>query len=116
MNLHVYQIAVPIFSLLMMAYAFSLFKRGKKSIKELIVWGLFWGIIAIIAFYPEITNVIAKISGIQDNINAVVFFAFVLLFFIIFKLVIAIENLEQRITSIVRNKALEDFKKEKKDS
>ena len=49
------------------------------------------------------------IIGIQNNVNAVVFVAFVILFFVVFKLVVIIETLEQRITSIVRAEALKDL-------
>lgn len=106
MNLHLYQIIVPIFSLIMILYACSLFKRGKKTIKELIVWVLFWGMIGYVAFYPEVTNIVAQITGIQNNINAVVFVAFGILFFVVFKLVVIMESQDQRVTQLVRKEAL----------
>ena len=111
MNLHLYQIIVPLFSLVMIFYAFSLFKRGKKSIKELIIWGIFWGLFGFVALYPEVTNIVAQITGIQNNVNAVVFVSFVILFFVVFKMVIIIENIESRINSIVRKEALKELDK-----
>lgn len=113
MKFQLYQIVIPAFSLLMLFYAISKFRRKSKSMRELFIWAFFWGAISFVAIYPEVTNIVARITGIQNNVNAVVFVAFILLFFIVFKLLIIIEEMEQRITSIVREESLRELRSKK---
>jgi len=63
---------------------------------------------AIIAIYPNFTYQISKIIGIEDNINAVILTGFLFVFLIIFKLLSAIEKLEQNISEIARKESLNE--------
>jgi hypothetical protein len=66
---------------------------------------------ALIATFPKITNSIAEIIGIEGNINAVILIGFLLVFLMIFKLLSAIERLEQQISEVTRTESLKKIKK-----
>jgi hypothetical protein len=57
-----------------------------------------------------VTNFIAELIGIEGNINAVILIGFLLIFLMIFKLLSAIERLEQDISKITRQDSLKDIK------
>jgi hypothetical protein len=103
-----YQVVVPLFSLLMILYAWSLVMRQKKTIWEGVLWTLFWSAIAYISLVPSSLQYLSSITGIKKNENAATITAIGVLFFVVFYMIIRLEELEQKITRIVRNRALGD--------
>ena len=106
MDITPYQIVVPLLSALMVVYAWSFVLRQKKTLWEASLWTLFWLAIAFVSLFPENLRYLSDLTGIKRNENAAVFTAIVVLFFILFYLVLRIEELEQRIVKIAREKAL----------
>ncbi|OGJ56291.1 hypothetical protein A3D88_01375 [Candidatus Peribacteria bacterium RIFCSPHIGHO2_02_FULL_52_16] len=108
-----YQVVAPIFSLVAIFYAWNLVARQKKTIWEAFFWTLFWGLVCVIALYPSILSYLSAVTGIADQENAVLVTFLGILFFIVFYLVIRLEELEQRHTKIVRALALREAGLEK---
>jgi len=72
-----------------------------------------WGGMALIAIFPSFTNVLANVIGMAGNINAVILTGFILIFLIIFKLLSAIEKVEQQITELTRKESLQKISENK---
>lgn len=87
--------------------------KGKngQTIYKLLLRIIIWGGMSLIAMIPNILNILAKTLGIIDNINAVILTGFLLVFLMIFKLLSAIEKLEQQLSEITRKEALKEIKK-----
>jgi len=85
--------------------------RGKsgQTFWKLSVRLAVWGGMALIAIFPDVTNFLANIVGIKGNINAVILTGFILTFLMIFKLLSAIERLEQNISELTRKESLKDI-------
>lgn len=103
-----YQVVVPLFSCLMMVYAWNLVVRQKKTIWEGALWTLFWFAIAYISLVPSSLQYLSSITGIKKNENAATITAIGVLFFMMFYFIIRLEEMEQRMTKIVRKQALKD--------
>lgn len=103
-----YQIAVPLFSFLMVAYAWNLVVRHKKTIWEGGLWTVFWFAIAYISLVPSSLQFLSQITGIKKNENAATITAIGVLFFVVFYMIIRLEELEQRLTKMVRDQALDE--------
>lgn len=108
MLLSPYQIVVPLMSLLAVTYAWNLVVRKKKTLWEAILWTLFWAAIAIIALFPRLLSYLAAATGFKDQVNAVLVTSIGILFFLVFYLVVRLEELEQRQTRLVRSMALRE--------
>ncbi len=108
MTLTPYQIVVPILSILAMAYAWNLVVRQKKTIWEALLWTFFWALIAAIAIFPWILSYLTAITGIKSQENAVVVTSIGILFFMVFYIIIRLEELEQRQTRMIRGVALRE--------
>jgi hypothetical protein len=108
MHFTAYQITAPLVSLLAILYAWNLVFRGKKTLWEAAFWTLFWGAIAGIALFPAFLTYLSAITGIANQENAVIVTFLGILFFMVFYLVIRLEELEQKHTEIVRMMALRD--------
>ncbi|MBM3228155.1 DUF2304 domain-containing protein [Candidatus Peribacteria bacterium] len=107
MNLTPYQIFAPLVALVAILYAWNLVMRRKKTLWEAALWTVFWGAIGYIAVEPQSIDYITAATGIQDRENAVLVTFLGILFFIVFYLVIRLEELEQRQTRLVRQIALQ---------
>lgn len=117
MSLALYQIIIIVLALLMIGQGIKNFLKHEsgQTFLKLAVRIFVWGGMAVVVAFPNISNTLAHTIGIQDNINAVILTGFLLVFLMIFKLLSAIERLEQQISIVTRNRALSDIQKEKKD-
>lgn len=70
-----------------------------------------WGGMAVVVLFPSLSNTLAGLIGIEGNINAVILTGFILVFLMIFKLLSAIERLEQQVTLLTRQDALQELGK-----
>ena len=109
--MHLYQIIVSAIALVMIYQGIVNFAKGKtgQSFLKLFTRIVVWGGMAFIAIFPEFTNTLAQIIGLQGNINAVILTGFILIFLIIFKLLSAIERLEQNVSELTRKDSIKDI-------
>lgn len=115
MQIHLYQIIVIAVAAIMIFQGTKNFLRGKsgQTLYKLSIRIVVWGGMALIAVFPDFSNTLAEIIGLQGNINAVILTGFILIFLMIFKLLSAIERLEQQMTEVVRKETLEEIKNNK---
>lgn len=108
MSISLYQIIVVAVSAIMLFVGIKDFlkRQAGQTFLKLAVRLIVWGGMGLVAVYPEFTMVLAKIIGIEGNINAVILTGFLLIFLLIFKLLSAIEKLEQNISELTRRDAL----------
>ncbi|OIP60328.1 MAG: hypothetical protein COZ29_00790 [Candidatus Moranbacteria bacterium CG_4_10_14_3_um_filter_45_9] len=116
-NLHFYQLVILIISGVMIYQGVNNFIQGKdnQTLLKVSVRLVVWGGMAFITLFPNFSNVLAGIIGIEGNINAVILTGFILVFLMIFKLLSAIEHLEQQITLITREKSLQSIQAKEKN-
>ncbi len=110
MKIHLYQFVVVAISSVMLFQGIKEFVKREtgQTVLKLLVRLVVWGGMALIAIYPNFTYQISRIIGIEDNINAVMLTGFLFVFLIIFKLLSAIEKLEQNISEITRKESLNE--------
>ena len=108
MKIHVYQIIIIcISSVMLFQGAKEYFKRETgQTFLKFAVRIVVWGGMALVAVYPNSTMIFAKMIGIEGNINAIILTGFLLVFLLIFKLLSAIEKIEQNISELTRKEAL----------
>lgn len=113
MKIHIYQFIVVAISISMVFSGAKNFLRGRsgQTLLKLAIRIFVWGGMSIIAVFPQATNVLADIVGLKGNINAVILSGFLLIFLMIFKLLSAIEKLEQKISEVTRQDALKEIEK-----
>jgi hypothetical protein len=107
---HLYQVVMVAISSVMLYVGMKEFvnRETGQTLLKLAVRLIVWGGMALIAIYPDFTLVIARILGVVDNFNAVVMMGFLLVFLLIFKLLSAIEKIEQNVSELTRKEALSE--------
>ena len=110
MKVHLYQVVVVAISSVMLYSGIKEFANREtgQTFLKLAVRLVVWGGMGLIAVYPDLTLVIAKIMGVVDNFNAVVLMGFLLVFLMLFKLLSAIEKIEQNVSELTRKNALNE--------
>ena len=113
MTIHIYQIIVVAVSVFMIFQGLRNFIKGKsgQTFYKLLIRMTVWGGMSLIAIFPSFTNVLASLVGLKGNINAVILSGFILIFLMIFKLLSAIERLEQNLSEVTRKDALKEIRK-----
>ena len=108
MKIQLYQIIIIFISSVMLFQGVKEFvkREAGQTFLKLAVRLIVWGGMLVIAVYPNSTMIMAKLMGIEGNINAVILTAFLLVFLLIFKLLSAIEKIEQNISELTRKEAL----------
>lgn len=109
-KIQLYQIVVVAISSVMLFQGIKEFlkRESGQTVLKLLVRLVVWGGMAMIAVYPDISYKFSKIVGIEDNITAVIVTGFLFVFLIIFKLLSAIEKLEQNVSELTRRDSLRE--------
>jgi hypothetical protein len=110
MKVHLYQFVMVAISSVMLYVGIKEFvsRETGQTLLKLFVRLTVWGGMALIAVYPNFTLIIANVMGVVDNFNAVVMMGFLMVFLLIFKLLSAIEKIEQNVSELTRKEALGD--------
>ena len=69
---------------------------------------IIWGVILTISLFPDFAYFVSRKLGMGSNLNTLIFFGFVVVFMILFRILSIIEVLERQITTLTREIALRD--------
>lgn len=110
-NFHLYQIVIFAVSAFMIYQGVRNYISGKsgQTLYKLTIRIIVWGGMLLVAIYPDIITLAAKTLGIIENMNAAILIGFLLVFLMIFKLLSAIERLEQNISELTRKDSLKEL-------
>ncbi|RBQ22560.1 hypothetical protein ALNOE001_17780 [Candidatus Methanobinarius endosymbioticus] len=119
-----YQILVVIIVILAILLVFDRFHKKKTSLQTFILWVVLWIVLAILAVAPESSTALANFLGIGRGLDLVIIFAIIGSYYLIFRLYLKLEKMDQDITELVRKISMDkeldyelDFedRKEKED-
>lgn len=115
----IYQIVGVIIGIFGIIISLFRFKERKTSLGMLFLWILIWLIIIIVSIIPDSTSILANMLQIGRGLDLILILGLIGCYYLIFKIYTMIENLENEITQLVRETALQnekksEFRKEKK--
>lgn len=111
---HIYQIFGVLIGLIAIILSIFRFKDGKMTLGMLSFWILVWIAVLLISIFPESTNSLATLTGIGRGLDFILILGLIGAYYLVFKMYNMIENMEQEITELVREIALQ--KEELKES
>jgi hypothetical protein len=83
------------------------FRDGKMSLNMLLVWSVIWVLLIIFSIYPDTTSLLASTTGIGRGLDVILIIGLMGSYYFIFKIYNLIENIEEDITELVREIALQ---------
>ena len=101
------QIVLLIFTLFAISRVYLRTKEKLLTPKTSIFWFLIWLAAATGIILPTTTSNLAQIFGVGRGVDVIVYLSLILLFYLVFRIYVMIEDLRHEITFIVRQVALQ---------
>lgn len=100
------QITLIIFAVFALSRVLLQLKQGNLTPYAFLFWTIIFtaGVLGVI--FPETTVRLAKYLGIGRGVDVVIYFSIALLFYLVFRLYILLEDIRHEISEIVRRIAL----------
>jgi hypothetical protein len=116
--MQIVQVILILFAIFALSRALLRFKDNALSIRDFVFWLILWLGVISVAFVPSMIMRVSELFGIGRGVDLILYSGMVILFYLMFRLYVKIENQKKEITLIVRNlaikKGLEKNKKVKK--
>lgn len=106
------QILITLFFLFALSRVFLRYRDGVLGVMGLVGWSIFWIFLELIIVHPQTTTLLAKILGVGRGVDAVIYLAIIILFYVLFRIGVKVEFIEHEITQIVRKLALREHHRE----
>jgi hypothetical protein len=102
------QVIAIIFALFALVRVILKLKRKKLTINEFIFWASMWVILLVISIFPDVSHVIAGFFGFGRGLDFFIVASILIIFYLIFRIFIKLEEIDSRITRLARNIALKE--------
>lgn len=105
----------PIQVVLLAALALAVYVTGRRVRQQVIgrgaglLWMVLWISAAVAIARPETTSYVARVFGVGRGVDFVLYASVISLFFLVFRLYVALDRFERRITELVRREALREL-------
>lgn len=89
-------------------------RRARQQVisrKEALLWSIVWIGAAVVVLLPKTATLVANFFGVGRGADFIIYGSVAVLFFLIFKIFVALDGLERKLTEIVRKDALQDVPK-----
>jgi len=100
------QIIATIIALFAVSRAFLRFRDRKISPMALVFWTAIWAGVVVAAFIPQALTRLSELFGVQRGVDIVIYGSITLLFYLIFRIYVKLETIEQQLTKVIRGTAL----------
>jgi small membrane protein len=107
----VIQFLALLFSLFALSRVILRAKDKKITSGELVFWLGIWIILIVVIIFPEISSFFATFLGIGRGTDAILYASIGILFYIVFRLYVKLEETQKELTKIVRERAIKNKKK-----
>lgn len=106
------QLGFVVFIIFAASRAILRFKGGSLHFGALLFWIIVWASATIVVFSPEQTTELAKIMGIGRGVDVIVYISIALLFYLIFRLHVYLEDIRSQISGLIREMSLQEAEKQ----
>ncbi len=111
MTINFIQLLLSFFLLFAISRVFLRFWGGTLSLFGFFFWSILFGLALILVLFPVLTSEVAKFIGIGRGVDAVLYASVVLLYYLVFRLYIFLEDIRHEISDLVKEISLQEIKK-----
>lgn len=105
------QLLLFLFLLFALTRVIFRFRDGILPAFGFLFWTIVFGSAVILVIFPDISSSFARLFGIGRGTDVVLYISVVLLFYLIFRLYIFVEDIKREITELVQKLALKESEK-----
>lgn len=111
---------IQLLLLVFLLFAFSRvilrFRDGTIPLGMFLFWVGIWLLASFSIIQPDFTSFVAQRIGIGRGVDVVIYASLVIIFYLIFRLTVSLENLHHEVTKLIREIALKEAKVSKSKS
>lgn len=111
MNINLIQIFLTVFLIFALSRVILRFKGGNLSLAGLLFWSVSFGLAAFFVIFPIYTSEIARSLGIGRGVDVIIYASIIILFYLVFRLYVYMQDIRKEITDLVKKIALKDIQK-----
>jgi hypothetical protein len=111
MNITIIQVLAIVFFTFALSRALLRARDRKISLAELIFWCTVWGGLIFVVFFPTFVTRVANAVGIGRGVDIIIYGSIALMFYMIFRLYVRLEETERELTRVIREIAISNRKK-----
>src|SRR3989344_8604379 len=100
------QMVAGIIAVIGVIRSLMLLKERKLSAGWFVFWLAVWAGIGIIAFVPSLSYAVSQPLGIERGVDLLVYLSIIVLFYLIFRIFVRLEQSQREITRLVRELAI----------
>lgn len=104
------QVLITIALLWALSRAYLRWREKTVSAGALLFWFGIWSAAIYTVFYPDFTTFVAQVLGIGRGADVVIYGSVIILFYLVFRLHVLLEDIRHDITRLVRDIALQEKK------
>ena len=105
------QIFLIIFLLFALSRVFLQYKAGNLSLLNFLFWSFLFAAAIYLTAFPGQASKLAVFLGIGRGVDAGIYISIAVLFYLVFRLYIYLENVMQEITELIRKLSLDNQQK-----
>jgi hypothetical protein len=95
-------------AVLAMGVAVLWFRQRKIGGMAFLIWLFLWTGFAVVVLFPGTAVVLAHLLGISRGVDLALYLSVILIFFLLFRIYVRLEQVDRQITQIVRAVALRE--------
>lgn len=100
------RIVIVIFSLFALSRVYLRFRERKLSSFAFVFWMAVWITGLVFLFFPDFLSGFAKFVGIGRGVDVLLYTSIVVIFYLIFRVYVKLDDIEKQITALTRIIAL----------
>ena len=108
------QLILAFFLFFAVSRVYLRFKEGTINLGAFLFWIELWTLALFSIFYPDFTTYWAQLLGIGRGADAILYISVALIFYLIFRTNVMMENLREEISRLTREITLKEEKNEKR--
>jgi len=84
------------------------FIKKEIAAKEFFGWLVFWLLVGVAVVLPQTTDLLAAQVGVSRGADLLVYISVLVLFYVVFRILVRLEKIDEEITKVVREISLSD--------
>ena len=108
------QIVLILFLLFAFSRVYLRFREGTVHFGTFLFWSAVWILALVGVLYPNFTTWLANKIGIGRGADAVIYLSLAIIFYLVYRTNVFVENIRQEITELTRKIALDQETRNKK--
>ncbi len=89
-------------------------RKNTMTIESALFWIFIWLAVILSVVFPNTLGHLAKITGVGRGVDVIIYLSIIVLFYMVYRNYIKMENMEREITKLVREIAIIEREKGKK--